>query len=222
MSIVILAAFLTIVLMALVFGVFSELEAYQQLLAAMLSVAATGVITAILLSCQSKQQEELNAHQREFDAKTNAERREFEKQSNEQQRAFEEQARADQRRFESESKIKTKVFEEKLIIYKEFLNTLCEVVKDKKVDTDEEIMLQFQVANLATHSKSESIQMISEQVKDIILAIKQDDENNNLMLGQLFNIADVFYKELYDEENKYDEEKRTLAINNFSSTCWRN
>lgn len=217
MSIVILAAFLTIVLMALVFGVFSELEAYQQLLAAMLSVAATGVITAILLSYQSKQQEELNAHQREFDAKTNAERREFEKQSNEQQRAFEEQARADQRRFESESKIKTKVFEEKLIIYKEFLNTLCEVVKDKKVDTDEEIMLQFQVANLATHSKSESIQMISEQVKDIILAIKQDDENNNLMLGQLFNIADVFYKELYDEENKYDEEKRTLAINNFSS-----
>ena len=138
MSIVILAAFLTIVLMALVFGVFSELEAYQQLLAAMLSVAATGVITAILLSYQSKQQEELNAHQREFDAKTNAERREFEKQSNEQQRAFEEQARADQRRFESESKIKTKVFEEKLIIYKEFLNTLCEVVKDKKVDTDEE------------------------------------------------------------------------------------
>ena len=206
MSIVILAAFLTIFLMALVFGVFSELEAYQQLLAAMLSVAATGAITAVLLSYQSKQQDELNAHQREFEDRSNA-----------LQREFEEKSRADQRKFESESKIKTKIFEEKLTIYKEFLKSLCDVVKDKKIDSDEEIMLQFQVANLATHTSSDSIQKISEQVKEIILSIKQDTEDNNLMLGQLFNIADVFYKELYEEENKYDESKRILAIDNFRS-----
>ena len=110
-----------------------------------------------------------------------------------------------------------KVFEEKLAIYKEFLKSLCDVVKDNKIDPEEEILLQFQVANLATHTKSESIQKISEQVRDIILSIKQDAEENNLMLGQLFNIADVFYKELYDEDNMYDETKRILAIDNFRS-----
>ncbi len=217
MSIVILAAFLFIVLLALIFGVFNELEAYQQLFAAMLSVAATGAITAVLLSYQSKQQEELNARQREFDEKIEGKRREFEQLSSEQQRKFEQEAKEDQRKFESETKIKSKIFEEKLAIYKEFLKTLCEVVKDKKIDPEEEIILQFQVANLATHSRSESIQKISDQVKYIILAIKQEEENNNLILGQLFNIADVFYKELYEEENNYDERKRTLAIHNFRS-----
>lgn len=61
--------FSIIVLLALIFGVFDELKAWEQMIAAMLSVAATIAITGILLAYQSKQQEELNVQQREFDSK---------------------------------------------------------------------------------------------------------------------------------------------------------
>lgn len=184
MAIIILAAFLTIFLMALVFGVFTELEAYQQLLAAMLSVAATGAITAVLLSYQSKQQGELNAQQNKF---------------------------------EEDNKIKA----EKLAIYKEFLKSLCDVVKDKKIDYDEVILLQFQIANLATHTNESSIKKISEYVEEIVLKIKRKAPDSNEMIAPLLKIADVFHEELYAEDKNeifnINEKNRQQTIESFKS-----
>ena len=111
--------FIAIILSASIMGVFKGYEPYQQLIAAMLSVAATGVITALLLIFQRRQQEELNEKQRAFQEKTDKEQREYEK----------------------KRLLETKVFEERLRIYQNFLRKLCDVVKDQKITPEEEIEL---------------------------------------------------------------------------------
>ena len=111
----------------------------------------------------------------------------------------------------------SKVFEEKLSIYKEFLQKLCDVVKDQKITPDEEIELQFQVSYIAMHTKSEAIKIISEQVRKIVVGIKNNEKDSNNMLSQLFVISDSLYKELYDKDNSFDEEDRSKTIVNFES-----
>ena len=109
------------------------------------------------------------------------------------------------------------VFEEKLQIYKDFLKKLCDVVKDQKITPDEEIELQFQVSYIAMHTKSDSIKIISEQVRKIVVDIKNNEKDSNNMLSQLFVISDTLYKELYDKDNSFDEEDRSKTIVNFES-----
>ena len=168
--------FFAIILSASIMGVFKGYEPYQQLIAAMLSVAATGVITALLLYFQRKQQEQLNQEQRVFEEK--------------------------QKEKEKERLLETKIFEERLSIYQEFLRKLCDVVKDQKITPVEEIELQFQVSYIAMHTNSKTISSISEQVSDIVVNLKQGTPDANNMLMQLFSIADSFYEELYKENQK--------------------
>lgn len=172
--------FFAIILSASIMGVFKGYEPYQQLIAAMLSVAATGVITALLLIFQRKQQEELTSKQQVF---------------------------------EKERLQETKVFEEKLRIYKVFLHKLCDVVKDQKITPEEEIELQFQVSYIAMHTSSKSINNISVQVKDIIERIKRNDPNKKIMLKELFEIADSFNEELYDNKNCDDDKNKNQESN---------
>ena len=201
---IIFILFLAIILSASFMGVFKGYEPYQQLIAAMLSVAATGVITALLLIFQRKQQEELNEKQQRFEDK--------------------------QKEKEKERLQETKIFEERLRIYKEFLQKLCDVVKDQKITPEEEIELQFQVAYITMHTSTKSINSISQQVSDIVVRIKNNDKNQNLLIENLFAIADVFKEELYDrdKEKKLSEntsedqiiqetESRNIAIDNFSN-----
>ena len=108
----------------------------------------------------------------------------------------------------------SKVFAEKLRIYQEFLHKLCDVVKDQNITPDEEIEMQFQVSYIAMHTKSESIETISDNVKKIILSIKKEESEASNMLGQLFEIADVFHNELY-KDNSSAMSKETLM--NFKS-----
>ena len=183
-------------------GVFDGFEPYKQLIAAMLSVAATGVITALLLFFQRKQQEQLNREQREFQQVQTLDQRKFD---------------AEQKEKEKERLLETKVFEEKLRIYQEFLRKLCDVVKDMEITPQEEIELQFQVSYIAMHTKSDSIKIISEQVRKIIVDIKNKEKDSNNMLSQLFVISDALYKELYDKDNSFDEEDRSKTIVNFES-----
>ena len=199
---VIFIVFVAIILSASMMGVFNGFEPYQQLIAAMLSVAATGVITALLLFFQRKQQEQLNREQREFQLTQTLDQRKFD---------------AEQKEKEKERLLETKVFEEKLRIYQEFLKKLCDVVKDMDITPQEEIELQFQVSYIAMHTKSESIKTISEQVRKIIVDIKNKEKDSNNMLSQLFVISDTLYKELYDKENSIDEEDRSKTIVNFES-----
>ncbi|MBO5633004.1 MAG: hypothetical protein J5965_28430 [Aeriscardovia sp.] len=118
---------------------------------------------------------------------------------------------------EADRQKNSKVFEEKLGIYKEFLSKLCDVVKDQKITPEEEIELQFQVSCIAMHTKSASIKSISEQVRKIIVDIKNHEKDSNNMLSQLFVISDALYKELYDKDNSFDEEDRSKTIVNFES-----
>lgn len=118
---------------------------------------------------------------------------------------------------EADRKKDSKVFEEKLSIYKEFLQKLCDVVKDQRITPDEEIELQFQVSYIAMHTKSDSIKIISEQVRKIVVDIKNNEKDSNNMLSQLFVISDALYKELYDKDNSFDEEDRSKTIVNFES-----
>ena len=111
----------------------------------------------------------------------------------------------------------TKVFEEKLRIYQEFLRKLCDVVKDQKITSEEEIELQFQVSYIAMHTSTKSINTISGQVRDIVINIKRGEADGNEMLGQLFTIADTFYKELYGKDNDYRIEDRNNTLMNFNS-----
>ena len=111
----------------------------------------------------------------------------------------------------------TKIFEEKLRIYQKFLRKLCDVVKDQKITDEEEIELQFQVSYIAMHTSSKSINTISGQVRDIVINIKKGEEDGNEMLGQLFIIADTFYKELYGKDNDYEPKDRKNTLMNFNS-----
>lgn len=115
----------------------------------------------------------------------------------------------------------SKIFEEKLKIYKEFLDTLCTVVQDQHITTSEEIILQFQVASIATHTRPESIETISENVKEIILNIKNfkqgEEDKSKDMLQYLFNIAEVFHQELYGFEDITDANAHDKTIANFTS-----
>lgn len=194
--------FFAIILSASIMGVFKGYEPYQQLIAAMLSVAATGVITALLLYFQRRQQEQLNQEQREFQEIQTLDQRRFE---------------AEQKEKEKDRLLETKVFEEKLRIYQEFLKKLCDVVKDQKITPEEEIELQFQVSYIAMHTKSDSIKIISEQVRKIVVDIKNNEKDSNNMLSQLFVISDTLYKELYDKDNSFEEEDRSKTIVNFES-----
>lgn len=109
----------------------------------------------------------------------------------------------------------SKVFEEKLRIYQDFMKELCEVVKDQKIDDEEEIRLQFQVASIAMHTSEDSILTISEQVKSIIWNLKEGEDNKKEMLEQLFTISEVFHEELYKDAATLDEKKRMRTIQNF-------
>jgi hypothetical protein len=173
-------------------GVFKGFEPYQQLIAAMLSVAATGVITALLLIFQRRQQEELNEKQRKFEEESTQAQREFQEKLTSEQRTFE----VEQKEKEKERLQETKVFEEKLRIYQDFLHKLCDVVKDQKITREEEIELQFQISYIAMHTKSSTIRLISDNIKEIVLSLKKEKPDANNMLGRLFNIADEFHKEL--------------------------
>ena len=211
--IVVFILFLTIILSASYMGVFKGFEPYQQLIAAMLSVAATGVITALLLIFQRRQQEELNEKQRKFEEESTHAQREFQVKMSVNQQEFE----AKQKDKEKERLKDTKIFEERLRIYQEFLRKLCDVVKDQKITPEEEIELQFQVSYIAMHTSSKTISSISEQVSDIVVNLKQGTPDANNMLMQLFSIADSFYEELYKEKNEFDPKDRENTIENFKS-----
>ena len=151
--------------------------------------------------------------------------REFQQNQTKDQEAFQEKLNKDQRDFEVQQKEKekqrlqeTKIFEERLRIYQNFLRKLCDVVKDQKITREEEIELQFQVSYIAMHTNPSSIKAISDNVKKIIISIKKEEEESNNMLGRLFEIADEFHKELYEEKDSViSDSDRAETIRNFKS-----
>jgi len=112
---------------------------------------------------------------------------------------------------EEQKERNSKVFEEKLAIYKAFLDNLCNVVKDNDVSKCEKIELQFQVAKIAMHTNKARIDTISNSVMSIVYAIEEKSSNKNL-LESLFTIQEQFRQELYPKEK---EENWSSTITNF-------
>ncbi|MBP5584262.1 MAG: hypothetical protein J6X43_09990 [Bacteroidales bacterium] len=114
---------------------------------------------------------------------------------------------------EEEKERNAKVFEEKLAIYKEFLGKLCDVVKDKEISDEESVELQFQVAQIAMHTKQGRIKKISYKVVDIINSVRNpsdDDNDRRSLMNNLFDIQEQFRQELY--ESKIDNQKNWNEI----------
>lgn len=113
----------------------------------------------------------------------------------------------------------SKVFEERLKIYKDFLSTLCKVIEDQQITTDEKVKLQLQTSLIAMHTTSEHIKIISEQVAAIIQQVCERPKNGQepktpgeriVITDQLFKIVKCFQEELDPETAWKDEDKANV------------
>lgn len=94
----------------------------------------------------------------------------------------------------------TKVYEEKLSIYKEYLNSLCEILEKHKVSEEQQIKIQFQVAAIALHTPYDKIEKISALLVDILKFMKRQEtqgQDDTGLLKALLRIVGTFKTELY-------------------------
>lgn len=109
-----------------------------------------------------------------------------------------------------------KIFEEKLKIYQDYLNTLCDVVSDHKVSDKEKMVLQFKTSYIAMHTSADHINRISKAIADIIKVScgpeKNEGKTNDrtMVLEHLFDIVQCFKEELYGKAKINDEEQTAL------------
>lgn len=115
----------------------------------------------------------------------------------------------------------TKVFEEKLRIYQAFLGKMNEIIRDKKINEEEVIDLQFQVSSIDMHTSSEHIKVISEHVAKIVRNINDQKDDGFSLLEELFAINETFREELYNQNETElsdgNKQNRTDAVDNFKS-----
>ena len=119
-----------------------------------------------------------------------------------------------------------KVFEKKLQIYNEYLNTLCDVVKDGKGTDEEKLRLAFSTSAVAMHCAPERIETVSRCVKEIfrIVISKNDSKNKRLtkdewtrqLLNNLFEVMEAFRADLYQDIKGRGQAEWKTTINNFT------
>lgn len=94
----------------------------------------------------------------------------------------------------------SKVFEKKLSIYQEFLEKLCDVIKDDVITKQEAVELEFATSYIAMHMKSEDVESVISSIRDIIGGIGVGSGKDNAKSSTpkaLFDIVTVFKKDLY-------------------------
>ena len=197
------ASFFSLIIMIILLGVavachlFGWRDAPFQFLAACLGAGVTVIITNILLVEQTKQQDTLQKNRA----------------------ATEEELQNKAKQMELEQIIETERYKTKLRIYQEYLERLCDVVRDRELTTDEKIDMQFRTAYLAMHSDVGHIEKVSSSIKDIIGSLidpSGDKYDVEKVQRALFNIVHQFRAELYP--NKGDTEDGNVfdaTINNF-------
>ena len=125
-----------------------------------------------------------------------------------------------------------KIFEEKLRIYEEYLRTLCDVIKDRKLSDEEKILLEFQTSYVAMHCDPKYIATASEAVKKLIEHACPDEEKQDSkdgggsgspdkLLDCLFCIVEAFRKDLYGDAFEFDKNHKRDTLSNFSD-AYRN
>ena len=120
---------------------------------------------------------------------------------------------------EEEKEKNVKVYEEKLRIYQNYLQRLCDAVKDHQLSDEEKIKLQFLTAYTAMHSEDAHIYKISKSTSEILKCLcdrgnkgKDSSEVSEKLQNELFDIVNCFQEELYPVRNRDDEFRKKAAI----------
>ena len=128
-----------------------------------------------------------------------------------------------QSRSDIERERDSEVFREKLRIYQEFLQALYDVLREEAVTPEEVMRLQFQTSYIAMHTSSRNIREVSQCVSGIVRMYSQcpgEDgrkvlQDEKLLLRNLFDIVEVFRRELYSEHPNFNKVDIDAAIENF-------
>lgn len=181
---VLLTAVLFIMICAapLLTKVFSLNELYINTFGAIIGVALSAIITFVLLNGQSQ-----------LDQVTS--KRQMQEQSKQQ----------------LETERQAKVYEERLKIYKEFLELVLKAIKDKRLEEEESLSLQFAVASLAMLSGNDTtVVTISRELEKILNELGVNDDDNEVsssgscIMGSLMAIVEAFKPELYPNYKQND------------------
>lgn len=128
-----------------------------------------------------------------------------------------------QSRSDIERERNSEIFREKLRIYQEFLQALYQVLKEEAVTPEEVMRLQFQTSYIAMHTSSQNIRQVSQYVSNIVQmysACPGEDgrkvlQDEKLLLRNLFDIVEIFRRELYAEHPNFNPSDINAAIDNF-------
>lgn len=122
---------------------------------------------------------------------------------------------------EQTAKRNSKVFEEKLKIYQNFLSTLYDVVKDRKLTEEEKLQLEFQTSLVAMHCKPKSLNLVSAAVRNVISSFcpsnekeKQKSQGNIPLLESLLSVVEALRIDLYG----VDKEKDAYILNQYNDS----
>ncbi len=112
---------------------------------------------------------------------------------------------------EQMAKRNSKVFEEKLRIYQDFITTLYNVVKDRKLTEDEKLLLEFKTSLVAMHCKPKNLDSVSAAVCKVISSFcpsdekkKQNSQGNIPLLESLLGVVEALKIDLYNVDVEKD------------------
>ena len=115
---------------------------------------------------------------------------------------------------EQTAKRNSKVFEEKLKIYQDFLTTLYDVVKDRKLTEEEKLQLEFKTSLVAMHCKPANLNSVSAAIRNVISSCcpsnekkKQKSQGNIPLLESLLDVVETLKIDLYDVDAEKDRKK---------------
>lgn len=211
-----------ILLGAWYFQIFTEYEVPSRMLAAILGVVITAIITQLLLSSQTSKEIELRQGQQEWQEKLAKEARDWQEQQALKTKEWQEQQDKKTEQWRIEHDRNNTVFSEKLKIYKNFLDTLYDAVKDEELTDKEKTELQYKTSLVAMHCEPENILALSEAVKKVITIMckpdRQRSSNANDLLETLFDVVEALRKDLYAKDNieTFSVAVRKQTIDNFN------
>lgn len=115
---------------------------------------------------------------------------------------------------EQTAKRNSKIFEEKLKIYQDFLTTLYDVVKDRKLTEEEKLQLEFKTSLVAMHCKPANLNLVSAAIGKVISSCcpsnekkKQKSQGNIPLLRSLLDVVEALKIDLYEVDVKKDGDK---------------
>ena len=102
-----------------------------------------------------------------------------------------------------ETKKNSKVFEERLEVYKNYINTVSKVFTQGSIKKDEKLNLEIATALLALHTNGENLKSIANDINAIILERNKTIDGTNaqfekVLMLHLLNIVDQLKKQLYE------------------------